>query len=77
MADSVENNNICTRYDTNTLNDLDENTRSLFEEISEKCIDRNLGIGNTTLMKLILNNRNDKKPIFEKISGPMTLTVHM
>ena len=77
MTDNVENNyDICNRYDTNILNDLDENTRSLFEEISEKCIDRNLGIGNTTLMKLILNNRKNKKPSFKKISGPMSLTVH-
>lgn len=69
-------NDLCTRYDTNTLNNLDDDVRYLFEEISKKCINENLGIGNTTLMKLILNNSKNEKPNFSKISGPMSLTVH-
>lgn len=61
-------------YNTNILNDVDEFAKDYFKTVSETYI--NSGEGNATLMKLIINNYNMNMPIAQKISGPISLTVH-
>jgi hypothetical protein len=76
-------NSLILSYNTSDIKKLPEDLREALYEEAKKCLEKSESADNPercnerkTLMRLIINNQLNKKPVSDLIKGPLSITLH-